>query len=112
MLTYDFHNKIDISVVPTLGSEGTSLSLLEAMASSCAVICTPVGGMSNIVINEFNGIIVNYKSSEIAIAIKKLVNNRNYLNKLGENALKTVEASFSKHKWDSKWINVVNELCK
>jgi len=43
--SFEIHEKHHISVIPTLGSEGTSLSMLEAMASKCAVIGTNVGGI-------------------------------------------------------------------
>ena len=35
---------MDIALIPTKGTEGTSLSCLEAMAAGCAVIASPVGG--------------------------------------------------------------------
>ena len=54
----DFHYGYDIAIIPTIFSEGTSLSLCEAMAAGCFPICTYVGGMSNMIIDGFNGYIV------------------------------------------------------
>ena len=48
----------DIAVVPTLGSEGTSLSLAEAMISGCTVVATDVGGMTNMIFDGYNGRLV------------------------------------------------------
>ena len=35
----------DICVIPSIGSEATSLACLEALASGCAVVATNVGGL-------------------------------------------------------------------
>ena len=51
----EFHKQFDIAVVPTIYSEGTSLSLCEAMASGCMPVSTHVGGLTNILIDSFNG---------------------------------------------------------
>ncbi|MGR4357642.1 glycosyltransferase [Escherichia coli] len=50
-----FHQQYDIAIVPSIGSEGTSLSLLEAMSAKCLVIATDIGGMTNIILDGFNG---------------------------------------------------------
>ncbi|WP_420491566.1 glycosyltransferase [Neobacillus drentensis] len=53
-----------------LGSEGTSLSLLEAMAAKCAEIATNVGGMTNIILDNYNGLIINPDESELYLALE------------------------------------------
>lgn len=104
------HADKHIAVVPTLGSEGTSLSLLEAMASGCAVICTNIGGMSNIVLDHYNGLIVNPVEGEICNALTELVNNIELRNKLSKKAYETVSESFSISKWQNSWRNVIREV--
>ena len=42
----------DISVVPTMASEGLSLSLLESMACGLPIVTTPVGGLGDAVIHN------------------------------------------------------------
>ena len=54
--TFEFHKGFDLAVVPTIFSEGTSLSLIEAMGAGCLPVCTHVGGMTNIVVDGFNGL--------------------------------------------------------
>lgn len=102
------HADKHIAVVPTLGSEGTSLSLLEAMASKCAVICTNVGGMTNVVIDGYNGLMVSPNAEELYLAMKTLVLEDNYRKLLSERAYDTVKSAFSLSKWQAKWKNVLS----
>lgn len=102
------HADQHIAVVPTVGSEGTSLSLLEAMSSQCAVVCTSVGGMTNIVLDGYNGVFVNPgEKTELYNAIKKLVEDKSLRNSLAENAYKTVKAAFSKEIWSNRWKEIL-----
>lgn len=59
-----------VAVVPTLWSEGTSLACVEALAAGLPVVCTPVGGLGNLIIPGFNGFIVNPDPSSIANALQ------------------------------------------
>lgn len=102
----EFHRKFDIAIVPSIGSEGTSLSLLEAMAASCAVIVTDVGGLTNIILDNYNGIIVRPQSDAIYEALKRLMNN-DYRKILSQNAYDTVSKSFSYEKWCNSWLEVL-----
>jgi glycosyltransferase involved in cell wall biosynthesis len=72
---YDLLNKSHIAIIPSVFSEGTSLSCLEAMASGCAVIATDVGGLCNLVLPDYNGLLIRPVASEIASAIINLSND-------------------------------------
>ena len=104
------HQKHDIAVVPTRGSEGTSLSLLEAMATGCAVIATNVGGMTNIILDGFNGLMISPDSDELADALLKLIENEELRKKLSCNARETVTEAFSYEKWRERWIKLIQGL--
>ena len=56
------------------------------MACGCAVVATNVGGLCNLVINNFNGLLVNPNPEEISDAITKLVDNKELRLKLINNA--------------------------
>ena len=103
------HMDKHIAVVPTVGSEGTSLSLLEAMASSCAVICTNVGGMTNIIVDNFNGLIVNPELEQLYQAMKKTIEDCSYRKKLANMAYDTAKEGFSYECWKEKWVKVLKE---
>lgn len=104
------HSEYDIAVIPTIGSEGTSLSLLESMAAGCAVIATNVGGMTNIILDNFNGLLVDPNEIELREAIEKLIHDKNYRNKLSKNALLTVSEAFSSKLWEEKWEKFLKEI--
>lgn len=107
------HSRHDIAVVPTIGSEGTSLSLLEAMACGCAVVCTNVGGMTNIVIDGFNGLMVDSgDSQQLYEAMKKLVEDSQLREKLANNGYETVKNGFSYEKWHDAWVKVFEDVIK
>lgn len=103
------HEDKDIAIVPTLGSEGTSLSLLEAMASGCAVICTNVGGMTNIILDGYNGCIINPEEDALYTALNRLVTDKSLRTRLQENAYTTVKEAFSLENWQKKWLQVINQ---
>lgn len=105
----DIHRDKDIAVVPTIGSEGTSLSLLEAMASGCAVICTNVGGMTNIVLNGYNGLMISPEEEELYRALNQILDNNQLRSSLQKHAYATIRSSFSLAKWQEKWIKVINK---
>ena len=107
------HKKHDIAVVPTIGSEGTSLSLLEAMASGCAAVCSNVGGMTNIILDGFNGIMFDpYNEDDLYYAIEHLVKDKNERIRIAKNGYITARESFSLHVWRERWNKVIDDIIK
>lgn len=104
------HADKHIAVVPTVGSEGTSLSLLEAMACGCAVVCSNVGGMTNIVQSGYNGLMIEPTADALYTALENLISNHALCSKIGEAARLTVMRSFSKERWRAEWREVIIEL--
>ena len=105
------YQRADIALVPTLYSEGTSLSCLEAMACGNAVIATRVGGLSDLVINDFNGLLIEPNSKALKEAIIELVENPHKLIEIKRRA-RTIAEAFSKEKWENKWVDVVENFKK
>ena len=104
------HSDKHIAVVPTLGSEGTSLSLLEAMAAGCAVVCTNVGGMTNVVIDEYNGLLIAPEENYLYQALKRLIENETDRVLLARRGFETVVTSFSLNKWKNSWKKLLKQL--
>ncbi len=101
------HQNQHVAVVPTVGSEGTSLSLLEAMSAGCAPICTNVGGMTNIVIDGYNGLMVSPNADALYQAMKSLVEDGALRLRLAEKARETVCLGFSYDKWKDEWLKIL-----
>lgn len=106
-----FHSQFDIAVVPTIGSEGTSLSLLEAMSASNAVICTAVGGMTNIILDGYNGFIVSPNSAQQIIEkIEMLSSDTELRTRISKTAHESVKYAFSYEMWKEKWEMVIRNI--
>lgn len=104
----EVHSQFDIAVVPTIGSEGTSLSLLEAMSAGCAVIATNIGGMTNVVIDDYNGLLIKPQESQLTSALKKLVTDGELRKRLSNRAVETIGWGFSYEKWKLEWTQLLN----
>ena len=99
----------DIAVIPSLASEGTSLSLLEAMAAKCAVVAAPVGGISNIVIDNHNGLVCEPTAESIAAKVALLHTNPALAMRLSACGYSTVLESFSYTRWCRLWAGILGE---
>lgn len=107
----EIHADKHIAVVPTVGSEGTSLSLLEAMSAQCAVIASNVGGITNIILDGYNGVMVNAGDCEdLYRAMKYLLENPVEIRRLSNNAYETAKQAFSYSKWEDKWTELLKTV--
>ena len=96
----------DISLVPTLYSEGTSLSVLEAMACGNAVIATNIGGLPNLIIDGFNGVLINPDEQELMQALDKILADDRLRLYLAQNA-QEVAKCFAKSNWEERWRKIL-----
>lgn len=100
----------DISLVPSIGSEGTSLSLLESLAAGNVVLCTPCGGMSNIVIDGFNGFYCQPEKEDFFIKLKNIIDNFEHMYDVRKQGVETVKKGFSEQLWASRWMDYSKTL--
>jgi len=96
----------DICVIPTVASEGTSLSCLEALASGCAVVSTSVGGLPELVQSGINGLLVAPRAREIAAAINLLITEPKERLRLQSRAVETAQ-HHCLEVWEQRWIEVL-----
>lgn len=83
-------NWANLVILPSF-NEGLPITLLEAMAYSCALISTPVGGIPEILENGENGLMVTPgNSEEIAKAIQYFVDNSVKCQDMGEKSYQKV----------------------
>ena len=107
----EFHKKFDIAVVPTIFSEGTSLSACEAMAAGCLPIVSYVGGLSNIVIDNFNGRSFFPNEDELYKTVKEVLEmDIVEFRRMALRAYESTITTFSRDVWAGKWISVVNNV--
>lgn len=96
------YRQADIAVIPTLHSEGTSLSCLEALASGNAVIATNVGGLPDLILSGFNGVLIEPDSSALVGALQQLIEDEDLRLRLSHNGREAV-SSFSLERWREQW---------
>jgi len=78
-------------VALTSRNEGSPVSIIEAMATGCAVVCTDVGGVSDIVASGVSGILVPYRdAAALAAAIDRLLTDPVARVRLGNEARRAV----------------------
>lgn len=92
----DFYRQIDLFVIPSIFAEGLPTTILEAMASSLPVIASDVGGSTEAVRHEMDGLIVPPRDSgALADAIRTLANDREQRRQMGAAGYKRVRDDFT-----------------
>ncbi|MDY0277805.1 MAG: glycosyltransferase [Acholeplasma sp.] len=88
----------NVFVFPTL-HENLSNSLLEACAIGLPVIATNVGGNPEVIVDDFNGLLVPSKSSDALVkSINRLYSSREACKKFSTNTKKIINDKFSQDK--------------
>lgn len=106
----EIHKEYDIAVIPTIFSEGTSLALCESMAAGCFPIATHVGGMTNIILDGYNGFLVYPDTLNVYNACKKaLTLNKDEFSNICINAYMSASRSFSYKKWSEEWCDFLSK---
>ena len=106
-----FHSGFDIAVVPTIFSEGTSLSLCEAMAAGCFPICTYVGGLSNMLIDHYNGLLCAPTEPSLYDSVKEALEmDADAFDCIVNHAYDTAATAFSLSMWKDKWKKVMETM--
>ncbi|MBD0382458.1 glycosyltransferase family 4 protein [Paenibacillus sedimenti] len=99
---HQVYKNADIVLIPTLHSEGTSLSCLEACATGNTVIATRVGGLTDLIIDRYNGRLISPNSKELQEAIIECLNDPEMRQRLSRNAIE-VSKAFNKDVWKQRW---------
>lgn len=90
---YEILNSSDVFILSS-DYEGIPMTIIEAMGTSLPIISTNVGGISEIIENEYNGLLVKREADALAKAMTEIVCNAELRLKLGKNALSS-----------SKWLS-------
>jgi len=78
---------LDVLAVPSIWYENTPLVIYSAQAAGCPVIASNLGGMSEAVEHEVNGLLFELGDiSGLADAIRRLIEDRNLLHELSKKA--------------------------
>ena len=76
--------------------ETFGISLLEALATGCPTIATAVGGIKEIIVDDYNGLLAESESpQDIADKVLMLINNPAKMQLLSKNAIEDCNKRFS-----------------
>lgn len=104
----EVYQQADISVVPTIASEGLSLSLLESMSCGLPIITTPVGGLGDAVIHNYNAFVYDPNHEDLGQYIDYLAKNQEVREKFGKRNREIACEAFDISIWQSKWRALIN----
>jgi len=98
----------DLFVYPSIHPEGTALSVLEAMSSGLAVIVSDIGGLSDVVADNNEGLLVPPGNSKLlSQAITKLLDDKRSRRRMGEVGRKTILDKYTVKIIAQKYLNEV-----
>jgi len=101
---------MDIFLLPSL-SEGTSMTLLEAMSLLKPCVVTDAGGNREIINNNYNGIVTeNDNVEEFSNGILELLGNAAKLKEMGESSLLRFNKSFTVSHMVREYQKIYNSL--
>lgn len=102
------YNNADIVLIPTIYSEGTSLSAIEALSCGKVVIASDIGGLTDLIIDGFNGYLCQPEPEAFLKAIEVAIQNLDSLDYMRVNAKNSV-ATLELESWQNEWKNVFNK---
>jgi glycosyltransferase involved in cell wall biosynthesis len=106
----NIHLAHDIAVVPSIASEGTSLAVAEAMATACPIIATATGGVTNMIISGYNGLLVMPNPQSLVEGLSLLINNASLRKDIGMRAYATSCEAFSITVWEKSWQRILRSM--
>jgi len=109
---YKAYEGADVILVPTRYSEGTSLSCIEGQASGLPVIATNIGGLPNLILDHYNGLLISPNAKALEKAALELIENPNLRKMMAKHSLEVAQSAFEKHLWDQRWTDVINDFVK
>lgn len=93
------YSAVDIVTIPTTSVEGTSLSCLEAMATGKPVVVTNVGGLPDIVKDDFNGLVAKPNADSLTEKLEIMIKDKNRREGLAKNGMRWVKKYHNYKRW-------------
>ena len=91
--------------------EGLPITLMEAMSCGLVSICTNMrSGISDLITNNLEGILIDDRKDEFVAAIKQLKENPALWKQMSEAARKKIVSSYSIETCSNQWIALFEEL--
>lgn len=105
----DIYKQMDIALIPTKAAEGTSLACLEAMACGCVMVTSHIGGLSDLIFDGYNGLLVKPDVDNLTEAIFSLIEKPEQAQTLSKRGAE-VAKTFSLKRWKKNWDSLLQEV--
>ena len=100
----------EVFVLPT-HFEGQSVSIVEAMASYCAVVASNIGGVPMMITDDYNGLLVPVKNSEVlGKTLIRMLGDSELRYRLTANARKLAQEEYDINQTVSKLLTIYSTL--
>ncbi len=104
-----FYDSCDVFIFPN-DKQTWGLAVIEAMALGKPCVVSTGSGVSEVLTNEENALLVKPRNpSQLALALKKLIENTEDRKKIGINGKKLVLSNFSWEKYSSGMLNIMSK---
>lgn len=104
---YNELNNSDIFILPSKW-EGVPISIIEAMGTGLPIIASNVGGISDMIINGQQGILIDPNTNELTEALLRLIDDFDLRKEIGINA-KKMSIEFSVQTMSQKYLKLYKE---
>ena len=105
------YSSADIYLIPTTRYEGLPLALLEAMAHGIPTISSEIGGNSDVITHNHDGIFIKPGNlSELISAIRRLGNDQQERRRISKAARATTERRFDKERMIDETLQTLESL--
>jgi glycosyltransferase involved in cell wall biosynthesis len=100
---------VHVNVIASTGSEGTSLSCIEGMAAGAVPIVTTVGGLPNLVIPNYNGIVCQPTVESLTCALRRALGAPiAELSSMARKSEDMARTAFSTKAWQTRVADVIS----
>lgn len=108
----DYYRSFDLFVLPSL-SEGIPLTLLEAMSLGKIALCSEVGGIPEVIKNNYNGFLFRKENMKDFVSkFMFIFSNFNQFSSIRQNAVNTIISHFDINKNIYKISNIIENLVR
>ena len=90
--------------------EGNSKTLLEAMAAGCVVIASDIPNNREFIVDNINGLLFDLENNDLMTLISDLLKDTEKLNKISNNAMKTIFDNYKIEKFIDRELAIYKSL--
>jgi glycosyltransferase involved in cell wall biosynthesis len=90
---YEFMNSKSIMIVPIFSGSGMRIKIIEGMALGKSIVSTPIGA-EGIEVTPDENIVIASEVNEFTNAVTQLIEDNEFFNKIGKNAIEFIHEKF------------------